>query len=85
MLHISHFMCIKFFEDDNFGHDNTAYDESRDEHLGDVVTDINENLELQAIGNREVHANINGDLEEHVVENPYYEGEVETSTETSEY
>ena len=40
-----------FFEDDNFGHNNMAYDEGRDENLRDVVADINENLELQAVGN----------------------------------
>ena len=39
-----------------------AYDESRDENWRDVVTDINEHLELQAVGNGEDHANINDDL-----------------------
>ena len=47
-----HFISYEFvFEDDNFGHNNMAYDESRDENLRDVVADVNENLELQAVGN----------------------------------
>ena len=41
-----------------------AYGESRDENSRDVVADMNEHLELQAVGNEEVHANINGALEQ---------------------
>ena len=40
-----------FYVDDNFGHNNMACDESRDENLRDAVADMNENLELQAVGN----------------------------------
>ena len=47
-----HFISYEFlFEDDNFGHNNIAYDKGRDENLRDVVADINGNLELQAVGN----------------------------------
>ena len=59
------------FEDDSFGHDNMAYDESRNENLRDVVAHVNENLDLQAVGNEEAHTNINDDLEQQVVENAY--------------
>ena len=57
-------MRIFIFKDDNFGYDNMAYGESRDENSRDVVADMNEHLELQAVGNEEVHANINGALEQ---------------------
>ena len=56
------FHAYLFFEDDNFGLDNMAYDESRDENWRNVVADMNEHLELQDVGNGEDHANINDDL-----------------------
>ena len=50
-----------FFVDNNF---DMPYDERLDENCGDVVTDINENLESQAVGNGEITLNINDDLEQ---------------------
>ena len=40
------------------------YNERCDENCGDVVTDVNENLEPQAVGNGEITLNINDDQEQ---------------------
>ena len=50
-----------FFVDNNF---DMPYDERCDENCGDVVTDINENLESQAVGNGEITLNMNDDIEQ---------------------
>ena len=49
------------FLDTNF---DMPHDERWDENCGDVVTDMNENLESQAVGNGEITLNINDDLEQ---------------------